>query len=117
MSVRTDGGCKEAFKGGEVEYPLTFPLSSQAKAISLARRIPSATRKSPKPSREALVVALAERDRELAEARRREVARKPALRVSGARRIDLSNNLNRSTKRLRSSFAGRSSRENSPRRK
>ena len=38
----------------------------------MARRIPSATRKPPKPSREALLVALAERDRELAEARQRD---------------------------------------------
>ena len=38
----------------------------------MARRIPSATRKPPKPSREALLAALAERDRELAEARQRD---------------------------------------------
>ena len=38
----------------------------------MARRIPSATRKPPKPSREVLLAALAERDRELAEARQRD---------------------------------------------
>ena len=57
--------------------------------MSLARRIPSATRKPPKPSREALLAALAERDRELAEARRREEATAEVLEVINSSSGDL----------------------------
>jgi two-component system, NtrC family, sensor kinase len=54
-------------------------MSSQASAKFLARRVPSA--KPPKPTREALLAALAERDRELTEARERQTATAEVLRV------------------------------------
>jgi GAF domain len=55
----------------------------------LARRIPFAPRKPTKSSREALLAALAERDRELAEARQREEAAEQVLEVIHASGADL----------------------------
>ena len=63
-------------------------MSSHAKAI-LWRAEFLSPRKPAEPSREALLVALAERDRELAEARQREEATEEVLEVINSSSADL----------------------------